>query len=428
MSSIPTRLIQVDDYFKTNFKSRYLNELMTIQKSKSRTPIKNKNYSNNNTDSDEVSNSGNTNSSKTSHGWSDIVNPNNLLEPKIIEKIELNIPTLSNYEDDENIVEQKNLKIESDQNQVAFTEIPLHESSIKTHLEVISQKSQNSSLASSMNLNLVANDSINLYKSHEKDSKTRSSKPVSFISKIKTTSDYSIKSKSENLEKRLVKNLVNSMRNFRIQNSDQETATRRSPLDKVKKIKYEFIEALRNYNLGPNDELKCSVCCVNNLKFSESFFAQNPSEKSIILTKSKSSLDLNQLACKINSFNPFIYEKCKHLELDLDNAKSIQTVVASKSQIDISVGNILNKSNGSLNKFKYNILESTKSNANDLYKKLNSKKIQNQIQNLKSLSELTDNLDLSVNSSSTISIMEDSQRTDLISGIKINYFMFQKEY
>lgn len=365
------------------------------------------------------------------------------------------------------------LDIENSSNQ-SIQHTPVHvSSSNKNQLEVQSNKSLkipsvNSSVVSSVNLNFGnTNDSINLYKddlAHEnsissqenltkaiknpigvvnnyEESETKIQLSKNTTKKVNIVNNFKQESKTKslirnhaetnnndenlnlNFEKKITKNLVNSLKNFSIVSHKEKIS---SPIDAQNKLQHDFIDTLKNYNLGACDELKCSVCCVNNLKFNENFFAKCQKESSIILNQSQSNLNFNELACKINSFNPFSTDKCKHIELyesnlrlngnDFENLKSVKSIESTATTSKNFNYTKINQNQSSMSvKFQYNVLESSKSNANDLFKKMNSNQTR-QIKNLESISAISNNLDMTLNSSSTISLMNDSQNTDLISG------------
>ncbi|CAF0810061.1 unnamed protein product [Brachionus calyciflorus] len=162
------------------------------------------------------------------------------------------------------------------------------------------------------------------------------------------------------------------------------------------------------YTLGADDELKCGACCIGNLNFKESFFCKpkydSKSKSQIKLSKSQSTLDLNELACKINMFNPF--DKCKHLEISESN----QVVKSSKSYESLYTASECSKQSNLSVKLKYDFLDTIKKNEL-LYKQFDNN-TKAQFKKLESMSVISNNLDLTLNSSSTISFMNNSQNTN----------------
>lgn len=249
-------------------------------------------------------------------------------------------------------------------------------------------------------------DSINLYrnnyKSHVQTSATQSTISCEQIKNNHTYDKSSLHTiKGKQYEKCLLKSLVESMKSFNVFNNEKQV----SSIDALKKLNKEFIDILKNYNLGPDDELKCGVCCVDNLRFRESFFCRQELERSIQMSKSQSSFNLNELAMKINTFNPF--ERCKNFE-NFYKTKKSSSSKSCKSYESLDTTSEYSGSNMSL-KIK-----------NNSFKTKNTK---TKFKKLESMSVLSNNLDLTMNSSSTISFMNNSQNTNEFSfGISFLFY------
>lgn len=287
------------------------------------------------------------------------------------------------------------------------------------HLEISPQKpGKNSSLTSSavssidMDLNQMKNlnDSINLYRDDfgmtvkTETVNAQSQKTLnSLISNPSNTHSKSARHtiKVKNYEKNLIKNLVYSMKNFSVFNISPIV----SPIDAIEQLNQEFIQILKCYSLGSRDELKCGVCCIDNLNFKKSFFCKQQLETPLKLNKSQSTLNLKELANKINTFNPF---ENTIFDPEIKSLSGLKNYKSDESLYTNSECSKLNDSNLSL-KLKYRYFDNEECVKPNNFKQL------------KSMSEISNNLDLTLNSSSTISFMNNSQNTNNYSSI--NFFL-----
>lgn len=319
------------------------------------------------------------------------------------------------------------------------SKIGIKEPSLSGHLEINTsmpgqKHSVASSAVSSIDLDVTRmkniNDSINLYRDDfgitTQTETLNVHPPKTHSSVISNASNTHSKSgrhtiKVKNYEKNLIKNLVHSMKSFNVFNISPIV----SPIDTIEQINQALIEILKQYSLGTQDELKCGVCCIDNLNFKESFFCKQQLENQIKLKKSLSSLNLNELANKINTFNPF--ENCTILDSEIRSQYGSKNYKSDESLYTASECSKLNGSNLSL-KLKYKYFDSEENAKKRTFKQL------------KSMSEISNNLDLTLNSSSTISFMNNSQDTHNYSGnfncfkliknkifatLKLNYFYFR---
>ncbi|RNA27894.1 hypothetical protein BpHYR1_030462 [Brachionus plicatilis] len=257
-----------------------------------------------------------------------------------------------------------------DEASIEQSKIGVKESSVKDapasngHLEIGANNpgknpSLTSSAVSSIDLDVGQmknlNDSINLYRDdfgmqvkteavNIHSTKTQST----VISNASNTHSKSARHtiKVKNYEKNLIKNLVQSMKNLSVFNVSPIV----SPIDAIEQLNQEFVQMMKCYSLGSRDELKCGVCCVDNLNFKQSFFCKQQLESPVQLTKSQSTLNLKELAYKINSFNPF--ENCAAYDSEFKSQTGLKNYKSDESMYTTSECSRLNDSNESL-KLKY---------------------------------------------------------------------------
>lgn len=302
-----------------------------------------------------------------------------------------------------------------EQSKIGVKELSIKEASLNGNLEIcptmpVQKSSVASSAVSSIDLDITRmkniNDSINLYRddfgisTKAETLNVHSAKTQSTV--ISNASNTHSKSgrhtiKVKNYEKNLIKNLVHSMKSFNVFNISPIV----SPIDTIEQINRALIDTLKKYSLGTQDELKCGVCCIDNLNFKESFFCKQQLENQIKLNKSLSSLNLKELANKINTFNPF--ENCTILDSEIRSQYGSKNYKSDESLYTASECSKSNGSNLSL-KLKYKYFDSDENAKKQAFKQL------------KSMSEISNNLDLTLNSSSTISFMNNSQDTNNYSG------------
>lgn len=155
--------------------------------------------------------------------------------------------------------------------------------------------------------------------------------------------------------------------------------------------------------------------------------------------RSKSSLHLNDLAARIHDFDPFSTEKCKHTAVfnhaSFPSVNHFKPYLSSKPIFTtndhnsghsefLHNGEQLNETKTNTNRlssaaqFNYHVLETTKSKANDLFKKRDNKKL------AWTSSNISNDVDLEFSSSSLASFIKNVREKTKING----NLMFNSSY